>query len=392
MTKPQKNFFNNPWIQKTVVFGAVLLACVVVTLWVMSSPPAAPEQTREARAQTGMPVTVVHVEPQAYPARITALGEVVPLWQTSLTSQIDGRILSLSGALQEGQVVEEGELLVELDKSPYVMQVAEAHGRLLAAKVELLREEREAREAQRNWRISGLDEPPASPLVMREPQLAAARSDVDAAQASLKLAETLLGYAEITAPFTGVIIRRAVNPGETVFAGDEVTTLYGVDAMEVAIQLDSRQWSQLPEPLIGQPARLHDPDRNISWMAKVVRESRRLEPESRLRTLFLRVEKPLEQEPPLLPGTFVRAEIEGRHVSRLLKLPESALTRQGQVWLVTHESRLLPQHSEPEFFDSGFVYVQAPGRDELLFTVAVAPNTSFAAGLKVQPLTEGMGE
>ena len=368
-----------------LVFAATAALCGLVILAVLDHRP---DYTPSSKAETvqsgGMPVSVLAVEAKAAPATVTALGEVNPLWQATLKSQVDGRIVFLSKPLQPGNRVKNGDLLVQIEKSHFKMQVAEAESRLEAAKVSLLKEQREAGEARKNWERSGLAGEPSSPLVLREPQLAAAHSNVKAARAALEYAKTLLGHTDIRAPFDGVITQRHVNPGETLLAGDMLVSLYSLETAEVGIQLDADQWALLSEPVEGAEALLADPRRQASWKGRVVRESLRLGHDSRLRTLFIQVDHPLEQTPPLLPGSFIRAEITGRNVPGLLCIPESALTKQGLAWRVDEGGLLRSFRADPVFYGAGKVYVRTPEGVESPLRIAVSPNSSFTGGLHVQ--------
>ena len=380
-------------MKKLMVFFGVVMLCGYVTFAVLSWQPEVRTTTKEANIQVvEMPVSIRSIEPDAYPAVVKALGEVVPLWQTTMKTQVGGQIVFLSERLQAGNIVKQGELLVQIAKSNFAMQAAEAKSRLAAAKVTLLREEREAWEAQKNWEQSGIGGKPESTLVLRKPQLKAARSDRDAAQAAVAHAETLLGYTDIRAPYDGVIMRRAINQGETLFAGDEVATLYGMETVEVGIHLDAAQWALLPDKIQDAGVRLCDPQQQSTWEAVVVRQSRHLSRDSRLRTLVLQVKRPLDKIPPLLPGTFVRAEITGREIPNLLCIPESALTKQGLVWFVDRNNRLQRQRLKPVFYGEGIVYVPMPSDMEGPMQVAVSPNSSFAGGLTIQPITNNRGQ
>ena len=105
--------------------------------------------------------------------------------------------------------------------------------------------------------------------------------------------------------------------------------------------------------------------------------------------MILQVQRPLDHSPQLLPGTFVRAEITGRQIPDLLRIPESAFTQQGLVWFVDTKNQLRKYHLEPLFYGNGVVFIPVP---EILenspLLVAVSPNSSFVNGLIVQPLPE----
>jgi RND family efflux transporter MFP subunit len=370
-----------------MVFVGVATLCGIVAALVLTATPDVETKTKET-VPLGMPVTVLSVQPGSYPATVTALGEVAPLWESTIKSQVNGRIVFISDRLRVGNVVRRNELLVRLAKDRLEMELAEAQSRLAEATVALLKEEREFNEARKNWEQSGIGGDPQSPLVMRNPQLTAAKAAVKAARAVLAHAQIMLGHADIRAPFDGVIVQRAVNPGEMLFAGDIVTTLYDMQTAQVSIHLDTGQWNLLGQPAYGAAAKLHDPLQQAGWQAHMVRHSRRLEKESRLRTLFLQVDGPLQQTPPLLPGTFVRATIAGKPIAGLLRLPVTALTKQGIVWFVDTDNRLWRHSTDPVFLARDVVYIAAPGQMAPPLRVAVSPNSSFTHGLTVQPMAD----
>lgn len=371
-----------------LVLGAVVV-CAVVLMVVSQLEPGEHAERIGSAQHTGRPVTVRTVEPGAHSAIVTALGEVVPVWESTVRAEVEGRIEFLSASTHPGCLVRKNELLVRLERSTYLAQVSHANSRLAAARTELMHEEQRVLEAKENWSRFGSEGEPESPLTLRSPQMEVARSAVRAAAAALTDAEVELSRTEIRAPFDGVVVSRAVDPGESLFAGDVVAVIYSTDAMEVGVPLDARQWALLPHDPVGTDAALVDPWGGAAWAAKAVRDGRRHERRSRLRTLYLRVDKPLEQRPPLLPGKFVRAELRGRGVPGLLRLPESSLTKAGLVWTVDPDHRLRSFRAEPVFRGDGTVYVRAPAGGA--HRVVVSPNSSFVAGLPVRPIDERAG-
>ncbi|PID42418.1 MAG: efflux transporter periplasmic adaptor subunit [Proteobacteria bacterium] len=377
--------------QRVWVFIGVAMLCSLVILVALSEQPDTPVTLQDQHRQTAvMPVSVRVVEPESYPAIIKSFGEVVPQWQTTIRAEVGGSIRFLSDNLRVGNRVKQGELLVQLEKSEFEMHVAEAKSRLAAAKVALLTEQREAKQAQKDWQHANINRQPDSPLVLRTPQLKAAEADVKAAQSALKRAEVLLHYTKVVAPFDGVITQRKVSLGDTLnggFNGGEVATLYNLDVAEVAVQLDQSQWALLPEPQAQQAVRLYTPQRDAQWPAEIVRKSFHLDSESRLRTLFIRVQRPLAQTPALLPGTFVEVEIVGRNIDNLIEIPEPALTKQGMVWFVDNQNRLQPRRVKPVFYGEGVVYLHTPSGIDTPIRVAQSPNARFVSGLSVSPKT-----
>lgn len=387
--KDKLKIFNTRFhLKRAVVFMGAAILCGFAIYVVLSLQPERKATAKDVNSKVaGMPVSVRSVKPEAHSAVVKSFGEVVPLQQTTIKAQVDGPILFLSDKLRVGNMVKKGELLVQIEKSDLKMQVAEAKNRLAGAKVNLLKEEREAGQAHRDWEQANIKGKPESPLVLYKPQVQAAQSELDAAKAVLVRAETLLKYTDVRAPFNGVIMQSMVTQGEALLVGEEIAVIYGMDRMEVGVQLDADQWALLPEPIGNASVRLYDPNGKSSWRADVVRESRHLNRDSRLRTIFLQVKRPLEQTPSLLPGTFVKVEITGRNISDLLSIPESSLTKEGLVWLVDSENRLRSRRLEPVFYGEGSVFMRTPFDMAQPIRVALSPNSGFITGLKVKPMT-----
>jgi multidrug efflux pump subunit AcrA (membrane-fusion protein) len=162
-----------------------------------------------------------------------------------------------------------------------------------------------------------------------------------------------------------------------------------VESAEISVHIDPANWSLLPETVEDAEVTLFDTGQSASWQAGVLRKSNHLNSKSRLRTLVLQVTQPLARHPQLLSGTFVRAEIIGRQVPDLLRIPESALTSQGLVWFVDRNKQLRKFPAEPLFYRHGVVYIPVPETIENTpVLVAVSPNSSFVSGLVIQPLPE----
>ena len=128
-----KNIVNGFWarshMRRLMIFGGVATFCGLVILVTLTMPPADSEAILGTDPPvTGMPVTTRRFEPDGHAAVIRLLGEVVPLWQTEITAQIDGRIVFLSKRLQVGNIVRKGELLVQIAKRDFEARAAASCG------------------------------------------------------------------------------------------------------------------------------------------------------------------------------------------------------------------------------------------------------------------------
>jgi RND family efflux transporter MFP subunit len=142
---------------------------------------------------------------------LAASGYLVARRKAVVSAKIQGRLSDLR--VEEGSRVREGQLIARLESSDYEAQVRRAAAAVQRAEADLAEAERQARVAR------GL----TAEKVMAQDSLDAAESRVRIAQASLGQARADLGFAEaqlantqILAPFTGTVVKKMAEVGESV--------------------------------------------------------------------------------------------------------------------------------------------------------------------------------
>src|SRR5207237_2816155 len=95
-----------------------------------------------------------------------------------------------------------------------------------------------------------------------------ARGQFEVARASLAESETLLGYATITAPFSGVITQRYVDPGALIQAGNTSSAIVSLmDFSTVRLQVAVPE-IEAARVTVGQPVRVTTdnlPGKPLDW-------------------------------------------------------------------------------------------------------------------------------
>ncbi|MEM9593768.1 MAG: efflux RND transporter periplasmic adaptor subunit [Acidobacteriota bacterium] len=373
-------------LSRKAVLGMAVAVFAAVVLWLSLAsydvdPDAAPPRPTRI-------VSVLEVSAGRHTAEILGLAEVRPRWESNLRARVGGVLNMVSAKLQPGSPVKAGEVLATIDRTPWLANLAEAENRLALAELDLLRERQEAEQARDSWRESGLTGEPRSGLVLREPQIEAAEVQVEAARAARDWAARQLADTEIRSPFAGVVAARHVSRGESVLEGEAVAQIFATEVFEIPWQVSESQWRQLPDSVIGALAELRDAEGSGRWSAKVVRTGRSVDPTTRMRTLHLAVDAPLNGAQPLLPGTFVQVGLEGRAEDRVLELPEGVLTRSGHVWFVDEQDSLRRFEAEPLFTRHGLVYVKEPN-PAAAWRIVRHPLDTFMVGLAVRPTEIG---
>ncbi len=338
-------------------------------------------------------VSVVSVTHQSVNAVVEAYGAAAPHFELTLTSQVSGQVEKLAAGFEPGLRIKKGDILATLEQSDYKAAVAAAEQDLSDARLALLEEERKALQAKAEWDASGISGTPSSPLVLRKPQLAAAKAAVAKAKANLTTARKNLGYTRITAPFDALVVERHIAPGSFLQIGTTVAVLYSTDTVEIAVSLSADAWQSLPEADVltsGQwPVTLTHVQTKQQWRGRVIRSEQHLDDTSRQRRLILAVEHPFDADPALLPGTFVKADVTGRRLDNIWKLPGSAFSQKGEIWYIAKDNTLATFSATPLFSDAESVYISPP---EALVSqsqqIVVHPLSSYLKGMVVNPVEE----
>ncbi|MCC4832477.1 efflux RND transporter periplasmic adaptor subunit [Shewanella sp. 10N.7] len=346
-------------------------------------------------------VAVQATQVASYQAEVTGYGETKPRFELSYASEISGRIEWLAESFESGRIVKKGELLAKFDDTSYQQAVSQAKAEVATAQLELLEEQRQGEQARSEWERSGLKGEPSSPLVLRQPQLASATATLENAQKTLAKAERDLEFTNITAPFDGVIVSRDVQLGSFINVGGTVAMLYSVDRVEIEIPLSDKQWANLPQVDSFESsadnlnerwsatieATGSDSHTGQQWSAYVERSHQYVTQDTRQRSLVLVVDKPLSQDTPLFPGTFIKATIEGVTLDNLWELPASARSQQGEIWTVDTEGLLQKTLAVTQFERQNKIYVN-PTLMTSTAQVVKRPLSNFKAGMKVMPMVE----
>ncbi|MGI9114975.1 MAG: hypothetical protein DLM52_05165 [Chthoniobacterales bacterium] len=156
------------------------------------------------------PVQTVHPKRGEIVRRVTLPGNVMAEQQAMLYAKVAGYLKTIK--VDKGDTVKEGDLLAEIEAPEMLADLVKARAEEAAAAVE-------------NKRVSEAQKK-AADLVT--PQTAdAANAKYEVAAAGVQRIETLLSYAKITAPFSGVITKRWVDPGALIPAATSASSAQG---------------------------------------------------------------------------------------------------------------------------------------------------------------------
>ncbi|BET67117.1 MdtA/MuxA family multidrug efflux RND transporter periplasmic adaptor subunit [Opitutales bacterium ASA1] len=205
----------SPTARKLLLLALALLLGGAVWYFGTRRASVATTSGRGEWREAPVPVRTVAAAQRDLPVHLKAIGTVTPFNTVVVRSRVDGQILQI--AFEEGQVVEKGQLLAEIDPRSYRIQLARAEGehrqqlaQLEAARNDLVRFQQlfdDTLVTQQQIEVQ------RSLVIEREGMLAVAEAQVE--EARLQLA-----YTRIEAPIPGRLGLRQVDTGNLVRAGD----------------------------------------------------------------------------------------------------------------------------------------------------------------------------
>ncbi|HEV3307632.1 MAG TPA: MdtA/MuxA family multidrug efflux RND transporter periplasmic adaptor subunit [Candidatus Sulfotelmatobacter sp.] len=213
---------------------AVALAASALLFLSACTSNSSSADSKQGRAQAAGPraasVSVAKIQKQDVPVYLVGLGSVTAFYTANIKSRVDGQIMRVN--FQEGQTVKEGDLLIVIDPRPYQVQLEQMQAQLFKDQASL-------RDARLNLDRYNTLIPSGS---IAQQQVDTQKSTVDQLdgqvrtdQAQIDNAKLQLVYCNITAPFTGRVGLRQVDPGNIVHAADTNPMLILTQLQPIAV-------------------------------------------------------------------------------------------------------------------------------------------------------------
>jgi multidrug efflux system membrane fusion protein len=146
---------------------------------------------------------------------VERIGNVTPVYTVQVKSRVDGQLMRVNYV--EGQMVHEGDSLVEIDPGPYQAQLTQAEGQLIRDQALLENAHVDLERYQTAYRSNAI---PEQQLVTQVATVHQHEGTVKLDQGQVDTAKLQITYAHITAPISGHVGLRLVDPGNIVHATD----------------------------------------------------------------------------------------------------------------------------------------------------------------------------
>ncbi|GEK50213.1 MexE family multidrug efflux RND transporter periplasmic adaptor subunit [Vreelandella venusta] len=268
----------------------------------------------------------------------TFTGRVEAAETVELRPRVSGYIQEV--AFEEGELVEQGDLLFLIDPRPYQARVSAAQADLAQARSQ---QAQAGSEAERARVLLGRQAISQEVHDQRQSALSSTRAMVDAAEAALQTAELNLEYTRITAPVSGRAGRAMVTRGNLANADQSLlTTLVTIDPIHVYFEADEQAAFASQALLTDEESSLKielggDPQRQYSGTLDFI--DNRLNPSTGTLQFRARLANP---DGRIRPGEFARVEMPIARLEQALLVERKAiLTDQDRryVYVVDGDNR-----------------------------------------------------
>ncbi|ARN74769.1 efflux RND transporter periplasmic adaptor subunit [Oceanicoccus sagamiensis] len=369
----------------------IIAVALVISLLIITSKPRISVKAVERVLPN---VMITSVAPKAVTLTVSAQGTVTPKTETNLTPEVDGRVKSISPQLVSGGYIEQGQVLLSIDNEDYIDKVELAKAANTKAEVEAELASAELKRLEQLHR-KGLASESQLDQARRTDRVAAANATDS--RVRLKQAQRDLSRTELLAPFNGRIRNEQVDIGQFISRGEDIATAYATGYVELRLPMVDSQLAYLNLPLSNTSNLQQHQHADVTvsgeyagksyqWQGKLVRTEAELDANSRMIYAVVEVDNGAigSGKPPLQVGMFVDAEITGRSLNNISRLPRTSLYDDTSVLVLDQDNRLRVRKIDILRIDQDYILV-SKGL-EAGEKIAEAPPTFVIDGIEVMPI------
>ena len=339
-----------------------LLGAGIYVFFAKSGEAQAPRPQQGAGAARAIPVVTAKAKTGEMNVYLTGLGTVTPLNTVTVKSRVDGQLMKV--LFHEGDIVNAGTLLAEIDPRPFEVQLTQAEGQ--QAKDQALLKNAQL-DLERYKVLFQQDSIAKQQLDTQEALVRQYEAALKVDQGQIDGARLQLTYCHITAPLSGRVGLRLVDPGNIVHAADAngLIVITQIDPIAVIFAIPEDSLPQVQQEMRGGrqlPVVAYDRDlKHQLATGSLMTIDNQIDPTTG--TLKFKAVFP-NKAGALFPNQFVNARLLVNTVRNVVLVPNAAI-----------------QHSP----QSAFVYVVKPDNSVEARNVQIQGNegdqTAIAQGL-----------
>jgi multidrug efflux system membrane fusion protein len=279
-----------------------------------------------------VPVVVARAEQGDIGDYVTGLGTVTPINTVEVRTRVDGQLMTV--AYREGEMVRRGAPLVEIDPRPFHVQLQQAEAQLLKDQAAL----QNARiDLERYESLIAKNAIAQQILQTQRATVAQDEATLKTDQAAIDSAQLNLDYCHITAPISGRIGLRLVDPGNMVSAAANTPLLVITQTQPISVifTIPEQQVAEVRAALkAGRPLRVDAMDRegtDILASGELTTLDNQIDQTTG--TLKLRATAP-NRDDALFPNQFVNARMLVQERRGVTLIPNAAVQRNAHTTFV----------------------------------------------------------
>lgn len=333
-------------------------------------------------------VDTIEVAQGNYRPEVRSYGNVQSYFETTLTPQVNGRIMFVSPRFRVGQKISEGEVLATIDETDFKAALASLQANLILQERTLAEEEIRAKQAADDWKASGRNLNDASEFVLRKPQLAAAKANIDAVMATISKAEADIQRTKIVAPYNAIVTERSASVGNYATPQSMLGRLVATEKAEVRIPLTAGQMRRIQFKAEGEKTQLTltvPSNPLVIWKAELTQMEPTVDPLNQVSYAIGTIDKPYESATsPLSVGSFVNVLLPAKEIKGAYKVTESSLVNDSFIWVVDAKDELTRVDAERIQSSDGSAFIRVTSADlKSPLRVVTRPLSTFRTGMKV---------
>lgn len=346
------NWISRLWVRQLFAFFIAFFVLLIV-LDELDQMPNTPVNAQ--REQVAKSLTLVKPEQVKSDVYFSALASVEPPKTLDISVIVSGQVVEVYDDFKQGTVIKQGTPLVKLDDRQYQLNVAQASASLVEAEFNL-------KNALATFTHDSLS-------------VELAKTQFKVAQKALSVAKYNLSQTVISMPANGELISLKAGIGEFINVGQSIASAIEHNDKRIQLAVSNTLFHRLAVQTMAH-IKVSDVNQNNSWQATLTGISQNNNHMQRL--IFFSVSYAKSQE--LLFGDKVNVELPMKAWPNTLRMPESTLTEQNELFFV-NEQGVLDKHKLTDFIkhDGWLFFNGASGKSHYL----LYPRSSLLVGTKV---------
>ena len=333
------------------LIATAIIAIGAWLFWHNSNTEQAPGATKSSQSGNGgrrnmplPPVQVAMANVQNIPRYLSGLGTVTAANTVTVRNRVDGQIMAIH--FTEGQEVNAGDLLVEIDPRPYQVQLTQAEGQLLNMQATLSNAKRDLVRYQKLIKTNMVSQ---QQLDTQQALVKQSEGSLKAAQGAVDSANLQLTYSKVTAPISGRVGLKLVDVGNYVSSGDStgLVVITQTHPIDVLFALPETELSAiLPAYNQGKSLSVEAWDRgNKQLITTGTLLSLDNQIDTATGTIKLKA-RFTNQDNQLFPNQFVNAKIKVDTLDNAIVIPAAAIqtgNNENFVWMINDQNKVSKQ-------------------------------------------------